>query len=71
MKPSICPVERLLIECSHKHRLDSFADLAGEAGLEVERVWMDGAACFSVLLLAAALTCNQRMVRRVALLVLR
>lgn len=43
--------ERLLTEYSHKYTLESFADLAGEAGLQVERVWMDEAAFFSVQLL--------------------
>ena len=40
--------ERLITEYSHKYTLESFADLAGTAGLQVERVWTDPHSYFSV-----------------------
>ena len=48
---SIARGERLLTECCHKYTLESFAELAGRAGLQVERVWTDPQSLFSVQLL--------------------
>lgn len=43
--------EHILTEYSHKYTLDSFARLAGGAGLRRRRVWTDGAGRFSIQLL--------------------
>jgi L-histidine N-alpha-methyltransferase len=43
--------EYLLTEYSHKYTLESFANLAAEAGLVAQRVWMDPERKFSVQLL--------------------
>ena len=40
--------EAILTEYSHKYTLDSFAEMAGTAGFEVERVWTDAERLFSV-----------------------
>ena len=40
--------EPICTEYSHKYTFDSFADLAGEAGLSVEKVWTDAEELFSV-----------------------
>ena len=40
--------EGILTEYSHKYTLDGFAELAGEAGFAVERVWVDDRKLFSV-----------------------
>jgi L-histidine Nalpha-methyltransferase len=40
--------EAILTEYSHKYTLDSFAEMAGHAGFEVERVWTDEQRLFSV-----------------------
>ena len=40
--------EAILTEYSHKYTLESFANLALEAGLQVTRVWTDADALFSV-----------------------
>lgn len=45
--------EIIRTEYSHKYRLDMFADLAGDGGFEVERVWTDEEQLFSVQLLRA------------------
>ncbi len=46
--------ERLRTELSHKYSLDDFAALAASADLDVERVWTDDNALFSVQLLTAS-----------------
>jgi L-histidine N-alpha-methyltransferase len=43
--------EHLRTECCHKYTLDSFAELAGSAGLAVKRTWLDPEKRFSVQLL--------------------
>lgn len=43
--------EHLCTEHCHKYTLESFAELAGEAGFEVARVWTDPESLFSVQLL--------------------
>jgi L-histidine N-alpha-methyltransferase len=40
--------ERILTEYSHKYQPDGFAELAGQAGFRVERVWTDPKRHFSV-----------------------
>ncbi len=40
--------EYILTECSYKYTLEEFAELAAKAGFEVERVWTDVAANFSL-----------------------
>jgi L-histidine N-alpha-methyltransferase len=40
--------EALLTEYSHKYTLDGFAEMAGEAGFSVAKVWMDPERLFSV-----------------------
>lgn len=40
--------EAILTEYSHKYTLEGFAELAGAAGFEVERVWTDPERLFSV-----------------------
>ena len=40
--------ERILTEYSHKYELESFAAMAGKAGLEVAQVWTDTLGQFSV-----------------------
>jgi L-histidine N-alpha-methyltransferase len=40
--------EAILTEYSHKYTLDSFAEMAGTTGFEVERVWTDAERLFSV-----------------------
>ncbi|MFB3063541.1 MAG: L-histidine N(alpha)-methyltransferase [Gammaproteobacteria bacterium] len=40
--------EYILTECSHKYELQEFADLAGEAGFDVRKVWTDPGRMFSV-----------------------
>ena len=40
--------EYILTECSHKYELQEFADLAGEAGFDVRKVWTDPERMFSV-----------------------
>jgi dimethylhistidine N-methyltransferase len=43
--------ETIRTECSHKYTVESFADLAGEAGWTVDTVWTDDKRLFSVQLL--------------------
>jgi L-histidine N-alpha-methyltransferase len=45
---SIGKDEAILTEYSHKYTLDGFAAMAGTAGFEVVRVWMDAERLFSV-----------------------
>jgi dimethylhistidine N-methyltransferase len=40
--------EAILTEYSHKYTLDGFAEMASRAGFEIERVWTDADALFSV-----------------------
>jgi dimethylhistidine N-methyltransferase len=40
--------EHILTECSHKYELQEFADLAGEAGFNIRKVWTDPERMFSV-----------------------
>ncbi len=40
--------EGILTEYSHKYTLESFAEMAGKAGFEVKRVWVDQERLFSV-----------------------
>ncbi len=40
--------EHILTECSHKYELQEFADLAGEAGFNIRKVWTDPEQMFSV-----------------------
>ena len=40
--------ETILTEYSHKYTLDGFAEMAGNAGFTVEKVWMDADRLFSV-----------------------
>ncbi len=40
--------EYILTECSHKYELQEFADLAGEAGFNIRKVWTDPERMFSV-----------------------
>ncbi len=40
--------EHIRTEYSHKYRLEHFGRLAGQAGFEVEKVWMDDQRHFSV-----------------------
>lgn len=46
--------EAICTEHSHKYTIETFAELAGRAGLEVERVWSDDARLFSVQYLRVA-----------------
>jgi len=46
--------ERIRTEYSYKYTLDGFAELAHAGGLEVERVWTDAEALFSVQYLVVA-----------------
>lgn len=46
--------ESIRTEYSYKYTIDGFADLAGRAGLEVERVWTDPDELFSVQYLTVA-----------------
>jgi dimethylhistidine N-methyltransferase len=46
--------ESIVTEYSYKYSLEGFASLAGRAGFEVERVWTDPEALFSVQLLRVA-----------------
>ena len=43
--------EHLRTECCHKYTLESFAELARSANLEVSRVWTDAQEMFAVVLL--------------------
>lgn len=47
------PGEAIHVENSHKYAVAEFADLAGDAGFDVTRVWTDEARLFSVQLLTA------------------
>jgi dimethylhistidine N-methyltransferase len=47
-KISFVAGESICTEYSYKYTLESFAQLAGEAGLRVEQVWMDDEGLFSV-----------------------
>ncbi len=40
--------ETILTEYSHKYTLEGFAEMAGEAGFAVEKVWTDASQLFSV-----------------------
>ncbi|MBT8101347.1 MAG: L-histidine N(alpha)-methyltransferase [Gammaproteobacteria bacterium] len=40
--------ETILTEYSHKYTLEGFAEMAGDAGFTVEKVWTDAAGLFSV-----------------------
>ncbi len=52
---AIAQGESIHTECSYKYSVNEFAELAKNAGLEVDRVWMDEDKMFSVQLLRAGL----------------
>ena len=52
-KIEIADGEAILTEYSHKYTLEGFAEMAGQAGFRIEKVWTDAKSLFSVQFLVA------------------